>query len=110
MTRLEISVCQAAIENFSPWNPSVKTCWHTKMTKAIEMIVHHVLNDENAICMTYRRMSLPRLIAHLCGTEDNILAVGKRWSWIVNAQTGHKQHFVGTRGVTGISTQGRDTQ
>ena len=31
MTRLEISICAAALQQFKPWQPSVKTLWHSKV-------------------------------------------------------------------------------
>ena len=105
ITRLEISVCPGAIENYSPWNPSVKTKWHDKVINAIEILVNYALNDPRALSVTYRRMSLPRMISCLCGTETNILAVGKRLSWIINSKTGHRNFFVGTQGVADISSR-----
>ena len=97
MTRLEISVCRSAIERFSPWEPSVKTIWHKKVALAMDKIVADVLNDKRALALTYRRMSLPRLINRLCTAGENILAIGRRHSWIINAKTSHKYHFVGSR-------------
>ena len=35
LTRLEISICQKALEGFSPWNPSVKTDWYKKVHAAL---------------------------------------------------------------------------
>lgn len=36
------------------------------------------------------------------------MLIGKENSWIVNARTSHKQHFVGTRQVVGLKTAARD--
>ena len=110
LTRLEISVCHNALKKFSPWNPSVKTRWHVKMANAIDSIISGALNNPKALSMTYRTMSLPRMINHICNTEINILAVGKRLSWIINASTGHRNHFIGTKCVAGISHTACDTQ
>ena len=66
MSRLEVSICRAAIDEFSPWNPSIKTEWHTKMTKAMYKLMQYVLNDSSALTLTYRSMSIPKLINRLC--------------------------------------------
>lgn len=110
MTRLELSICHSALEKFSPWAPSVRTLWHQKVTKFAEEIIGRVLNDERALSLVYRRISVPRLIANLLQCDTNILAVGRRHTWIINARTAHKKHFVGTRAVAGISTRSQCRQ
>ena len=89
MTRLEISICHDALEKFNPWAPSVKTQWFQKVALAMKEIVEKVLNNKRVLGLTYRRISLPRLINRLCSCDKNILAVGRRHSWIINAKTGH---------------------
>ena len=66
------------------------------MGKALEILVNSALNNTKLLSLAYKEISLPRLINCLCNTEVNILAVGKRLSWLINAETGHKNHFVGT--------------
>ena len=53
-------------------------------------------------------VSVPSIISHLARAKKNILAVGKRHSWIINASTGHRYHFIGTRSVAGMTTRGQD--
>ena len=38
----------------------------------------------------------------------NLLLIGRENSWIVNARTSHKQHFVGTRQLVGLTGEARN--
>lgn len=62
MTRVEISICRAAIEKFRPDLPSVKTLWHAKVQTALDEVIKQVLNDETVIAGVYRWLSLPTLL------------------------------------------------
>ena len=45
MTRLELSICLEALREYSPWETSVKTLWHSKVQSALDLIVNLVMND-----------------------------------------------------------------
>ena len=46
-------------------------------------------------------MSIARLLNRVCTTSENILAIGRRHSWVINARPSHTYHFVGTRACAG---------
>ena len=50
----------------------------------------------------YRRLSLPTLLGLIGNSSTNLMIIGSNTSWIVNASTYHKRHFVGTKQVVGI--------
>ena len=105
MARLEISICQDALIKYRPHQVSVKTLFHLKMQAALCIIIDEVLNDSHAKAFTYRKTSIPTLIGKLGHCDFNLLAIGKRHSWIINASTAHDRHFVGTRHAIGLTTK-----
>ena len=105
MTRVEISICSAALEKFRPDLPSVRTLWHLKMQNAIDLIINKVLNHKDILPLVYRKLSLPILLGSLGLCSYNLMVIGRRYSWIVNAQTSHSKHFVGTRYILGLPTK-----
>lgn len=104
LTRLEVSITQVALQRYIFANPTVKTCWHTKMQSAMDHLVDRFLNDPRILTYVYRRLSLPTLITLLGKCKDNLLVIGKNYSWIINATTGHGRHFVGTMKPLGFSS------
>ena len=85
MTRVEISICHAALEKFRPDLPSVRTLWHLKMQNAIDLIINKVLNHKDILPLVYRKLSLPILLGSLGLCSYNLMVIGRRYSWIVNA-------------------------
>ena len=61
------------------------------------MIVQEVLNNKTVVKHVYQKLSMPLLLGSLGHCNINLLIIGRQNSWIVNAKTSHKQHFVGTR-------------
>ena len=108
MTRLEISICAAALQKFKPWQPSVKTLWHSKIQAALTAIVQDVLQDRTVIKHVYRALSLPKLLGLLGQCRVNLLLIGKENTWLVNARTPHKKHFVGTRQAFGLTNKAKE--
>ena len=49
------------------------------------------------MCKTYRKLNVPMLLASLVRSDINVLAIGRRQSWIINARTPDRHHFTGTR-------------
>ena len=82
--------------------------WHTKVKNALNLLVKDVLNDERALSLTYRRLSLPSLLGVFGHCDVNILAIGQQNSWLINARTSHKKHFVGTKIAIGLTHKATD--
>ena len=70
--------------------PSVKTDWHTKITAVLEHLICHVLNDSRVLILAYKKLSIERLVARVTHCQSHVLAVGQRYSWLINAKTCHK--------------------
>ena len=77
--------------------PSVKTLWHRKMQRALDELAAGVLNDTKVLYKTFRRLKVPLLLASLVKSDINILAIGRRQSWIINARTPDRRRFTGTK-------------
>ena len=59
--------------------------------------------------MVYRRLSIPSLLVRLGRCRVNILVVGEKNSWLINARTTHSHHFVGTRLCQGLTKKASNT-
>ena len=77
--------------------PGVKTLWHIKMQCALDELAAGVLSNKKVMCKTYRKLNVPMLLASLVRSDMNVLAIGRRQSWIVNARTPDRHHFTGTK-------------
>ena len=77
--------------------PGVKTLWHIKMQCALDELAAGVLNNKKVMCKTYRKLNVPMLLASLVRSDINVLAIGRRQSWIINARTPDRHHFTGTK-------------
>ena len=77
--------------------PSVKTLWHAKMQSALDELAAGVLNNTKVLCKTYRGLNVPLLLASLVRSDINVLAIGRRQSWVVNARTPDRRRFTGTK-------------
>ena len=104
LSRLEVSISEEALMKFRIWQPSVKTLWHKKVESALKLILDHVFNNEQVLKQCYRRLSVPHLLGHIGRCKENILAVGSKNSWLINARTSHTRHFIGTRHSIGLSS------
>ena len=60
-------------------------------------MVDGVLNDETVLFYCYRELLVPQLLTLLGRVTNNILAIGKKECWLINARTAHKGHFIGTK-------------
>ena len=89
MTRLEVNICQAAIEKFNPFQAMIKTLFHSKVQAAIDHLVEKVLNDRHVVSKVYHKLSLPTLIGFIGRCCVNLMIVGKTHSWIVNTRATH---------------------
>ena len=58
------------------------------------------LNDEEVLEHAYRKVPVSILLTLLAKTPVNVLAIGKKECWIINAKTPHRRHFVGTSCAT----------
>ena len=52
---------------------------------------------------TYRKLSIPSLVTNLARTTHNILIIGTKDSWLINARAVRQVQFVGTKIALGIS-------
>lgn len=95
MTRLEVSILDAAIRKYDITKPSFKTLWHHHMIKAMKGLTDNFLNDEDNLERYYRQVHIPKLLCFLMRTPVNILAIGKKECWLIHAPTPHNRHFVG---------------
>ena len=64
-----------------------------------------MLNDKTNFGLTYRKMSVPRLLAHVGRCKVVILLIGKENTWLINAKTFNPRRFVGTRLATGLTSK-----
>ena len=96
MTRLELSIFKGLMPEGEPMDGSYKTLWHKKIVAALDKLVAGVLNNKGVTPNVYQKMSVPRLLASLGRSNGNILAIGRARSFMINANTVHKGHFVGT--------------
>ena len=58
------------------------------------------INDEEVLEHTYRKVPVNVLLTLLAMTPVNVLAIGKKECWMINARTPHKRHFVGSSCAT----------
>ena len=96
MTRLELSIHSIALKRFDIMQTSYKTEWYKRMIASMDALTDYFLNDEDIIAQCYHKIPTPDLLESLSRTAVNILAIGKKECWIINARTPHPRHFVGT--------------
>ena len=94
--RLELSIHNVALQRYEITQPSFKTVWHKRIIAGMEALTERFLNDEDTIFYCYRNIAIPTLLNSLSRASINILAIGKKECWIINARTPHPRHFVGT--------------
>ena len=82
---------------YNPTQAGVKTKWHDHMQYTLDQLVKGVLNRKSITREVYLKMNVPKTLASIGECDVNILAVGAKHSWIINARTVHPEHFVGTR-------------
>ena len=110
MTRLEVSICKDALENYSPFQKSLMTVWYKRITTFIELIHENILNCPYNTENTYRNLIMPELLGRLSNCRFNVLLIGLENTWIVNAKTSHKLHFVGTKLACGLTKKAQRVQ
>ena len=69
------------------------------------MLVKDVLHDKTVLKHIYKKLSLPHLLGLLGQCPVNLMMIGRENSWIINARTSHKLHFVGTRYAIGLTRE-----
>ena len=75
----------------------------------MKLIENDVLNGEKTLFRLYRKLSVPDLVGRLRCCKVNLLLIGKDNSWLVNAKTSHKSHFVGTKLSVGLTDKAEST-
>ena len=86
------------------FKPSVKTLCHRRVSNAMKLMVESILNNDKVLKLAYCRLSLNYLLAHLAKAQTNIMAIGSKSTFMINARTGHKRHFVETHKPIGLTT------
>ena len=97
LTRLEVSIHGTALFNHNPVLPSIRTLWPKKVHCAMNKLVDDFMNDPLVLHHAYRKLSVPDLLASVASTPHNILAIGKRQSFLLNARTPTKRFVVGSK-------------
>ena len=70
--------------------------FHRRIADCMQDFTIRMINEKEVHGQCYRRGPVNKLLAMLAMAPVNILAVGKKESWIINASTPHKRHFVGS--------------
>ena len=104
MTRLEVSICHTAIQEYRPQQALIGRFFQQRMQAAMDHLVETVLNHSKAITLVYRRLVMHRLLKRLGSCEENLLVIGTQNSWLINACTTSPWRFVGTRLPSGLTT------
>ena len=104
MTRIEISICHAAIQEYMLQPAGISSFFKQRMQAAMDHLVATVLNHSKTLALTYRRLVMQRFLKRLGSCEKNLLVIGTSNSWIINARTAIPWRFVGTRLPIGLTT------
>ena len=97
LTRLEISIHGSALFNYDSVAPSIRTVWPKQVQLALNHLVDVFMNDELVLFHAYRKLNVPMLLGAIGTTPRNILAIGKRQSYLLNACTPLERFVVGTK-------------
>lgn len=96
LTRLELSIHEAALIKQHMLEPSIKIMFHKRIADCMQDFTVRLINEKEVWSQCYRRVPVSKVLALLAMAPVNILAVGKNESWMINASTPHKRHFVGS--------------
>ena len=95
MTRIEISICHAAIQEYKLQQAGMSSFFKQRMQAAMDHLVATVLNHSKTLTLAYKRLG---------SCKENLLVIGTSNSWIINARTATPWRLVGTRLPIGLST------
>ena len=104
MTRIEISICHAAIQEYMLQPAGISSFFKQRMQAAMDHLVATVLNHSKTLALTYRRLVMHRFLKRLGSCEENLLVIGTSNTWIINARTAIPCRLVGTRLPIGLTT------
>ena len=107
LTRLEISIHADAISTYNPWQAKVKTVWHKIISRTMTYVATQVLLDKQVAENVCKALNFSSWICSISNVDINLMIIGRYQSWLVNAATVSKAHFVGTRRQIGLSCQGK---
>ena len=74
----------------------MKTFFHHNVLHVIERLVKSVMNDREVLPLIYKRLSIFDMTSAFCRIKFNLLVLGKKHTWLVNAATNHPFHYIGT--------------
>jgi len=90
-------MCTRAIEKYSPFQAGLKTNWHKKMQTTLDLLVSQVLNNQSIVKKCYHTMDVPKVLMTIGFMRRNILFIGRKSSWIINARAEKQYNLVGTQ-------------
>ena len=105
-----MSLCLDAFESYNPFRRDEMAGWHDKVSKFMASLKEDILNDPAITANVYKRLSLPHLLGELSLSKVNLLLIGNENTWVVNARTSHKEHFVGTKQAVGLTAKAQNTR
>lgn len=65
MTRLEVSICHNAIQEYRPQQSLIGRFFYQRMQAAMDHLVATVLNHNKVIALAYRRLIMYRLMKRI---------------------------------------------
>ena len=68
------------------------------------------MNNPVITADVYKRLSVSHLLGELSQSKVNLLLIGNANTWVVNARTSHKEHFVGTKQAVGLTKKAQNTR
>lgn len=86
VTRLEISICRDALQEYKPHHSRVGKIFDQKVGMAFKSLLDGVLNDAKLLRLAYRRLQLGRLVKRIGSCDENLLVIGRANSWLINCK------------------------
>ena len=68
----------------------------------MDLLVTEVLNHSTIIPQVYRTLSVPSLLGRIGCCMENMMIIGKRSTWMVNARSSNNNRFIGTKYLIGL--------
>ena len=96
ITRAEISFHLYGENHIDLLKKSIGFNWSEKVENLLNLISDEVLNHEEVISSTYRKLIINEMINKFSQVNKNLLMIGNSSWWIINLKTSFKNFFVGT--------------
>ena len=96
MTRVEVSICRAALTKYKALPKYDGARWRDRLQAFLDRLVSNVLNNKSITKRVYRKMNVPQLLTAFGDRKFNIMVVGRSKSWMLNAHSVDRQHVIGS--------------